>query len=333
MATTRLTDIVQVESFEKAVEGKITENSKLRQSGIVVPDQRIIKKAQTAGFNGVLPFWKPTAGGEAATMNDDPAVAGTPAKVQQGSMTARMLQRALAFEAMDIADYASDSDAIAYAASEFARLWVADEESAILAILAGLLADNAANDSGDMIHDVSVATGSQVLLGGTVLGHARKQLGDAGGELKYLFAHSDVVNNLRIAEPNAFVPASQTNIGLETYQGYVVVETDNVGVNTTTEDYPVYTTYFTGGGLFGYGAGSFGSEALAQVRDEFAGNFSGKETIISRRRYLVHPFGFSNIVAPTNGVSQANSELDNAATWNRVISRKAIPLVAVKTNG
>ncbi|EPR15400.1 hypothetical protein M527_25030 [Sphingobium indicum IP26] len=246
-----------------------------------------------------------------------------------------MIQRALAFEAMDLADFASDSDAIAYAAGEFARLWTADEETSVLAILAGILADNAANDSSDMIHSVSIGTGTigaANLLGGTVLSNARKQLGDIGSDLKFLFAHSDVVNNLRAAEPNAFVPASKTDIGMETYQNYVVIETDNVGKAGTT-NYPVYTTYFTGSGLIGYGAGDFGSNALAQVRDEFAGSFSGKETLISRRRYILHPFGFTNGEAPENGVSQTNTELSTADTWDRVISRKSIPLVAVKTNG
>ena len=123
MATTRLTDIVLVKTFAKIVESKITENSKFRQSGLIVSDPRIVTKANTAGFEGTLPFWKPIAGGEAATMNDDPTSKGTPAKVEQGSMTARMIQRALSFAAMDLADYASDSDAIEYAAGEFARLW------------------------------------------------------------------------------------------------------------------------------------------------------------------------------------------------------------------
>ncbi len=335
MATTRLTDIVLVKTFAKIVESKITENSKFRQSGLIVSDPRIVTKANTAGFEGTLPFWKPIAGGEAATMNDDPTSKGTPAKVEQGSMTARMIQRALSFAAMDLADYASDSDAIEYAAGEFARLWTADEESTVLAILRGIIADNTANDSGDMVKNVSRSTGTidaTNKFGGSTLIEARKQLGDVGGELKFIFAHSDIVNNLRAAEPNAFVPASQTNIGLETYMGYGVIETDNAGIGGTT-NYPVYTTYVTGSGLFGYGAGSFGENALAQVRDEFAGNFSGQETVISRRRYILHPFGFTNKEAPTNGVSQANAELEVAGTWDRVISRKSIPLVAVRTNG
>lgn len=335
MATTRLTDIVPVKTFAKIVEGKVTENSKFRQSGLITTDARITSKAQTAGFEGTLPQWKPLPGGEAETMNDDPSVRGVPGKVEQVVMTARMIQRAKAIAAMDLTDYASDSDAIAYAATELARLWQTDEDSAVIAILKGLLADNVANDGGDMVSARHVTSGTIAaanVFGWDAVIAARKQLGDLGGELQFMIAHSDVVNNLRAKEPNAFVPASQTDIGLEKYGKYAIVETDNWAVEGTT-NFPVYTTVFAGSGLLGYGAGSFGENALAQVRDEFAGNFSGQETIISRRRYILHPFGFSNKAPASNGVSQSNAELSASATWDRVVSRKAVPLVAIKTNG
>lgn len=335
MATTRLTDVVPVKTFAKIVEGKITENSKFRQSGIITTDPRITNKAQTAGFEGSLPQWKPLPGGEATTMSDDPASKGVPGKVEQVNMTARMIQRARSIAAMDITDYASDSEAIAYAASEIARLWLSDEESAVIAILNGLLADNAANDSKDMVLEKHLTTGTITeanKLNWDNLITGRQQLGDTGNQLTFLFAHSDVVNNLRKKEPNAFVPASATDIGLEKYGKYSIIETDNFGVGGTT-NFPIYTSFLAGPGLFGYGAGSFGDTALAQVRDEFAGDFSGQETIISRRRYILHPFGFSNKTAAANGVSQTNSELSTAATWDRVVTRKAVPLVAIKTNG
>ncbi len=65
---------------------------------------------------------------------------------------------------------------------------------------------------------------------------------------------------------------------------------------------------------FAYAAGSFGEQALAQVRDELAGYGSGQETILTRRRYIMHPLGFTNQVAPTNGVSQTNAELGTDLT-------------------
>ena len=55
---------------------------------------------------------------------------------------------------------------------------------------------------------------------------------------------------------------------------------------------------------------------------------------MSRRKYLLQPLGFTNKVAPTNSVSQTNTELATAATWDRVVSsRKMVPLVQIKTNG
>lgn len=333
MAVTRLTDHVAVKTFAKVLEDKILSNSKIRQSGLITTDPRITTKAQTAGFEGVLPFWKRPAGGTSTNMSDDPTSKFTPKAVTQGSMTARMIQRVEGFSAMDIADYVDGSDALEYAYGEFARMWVEDEEAALIAIVKGLLADNVANDSGDMLKNVSVGTGSKVNFSIATYIEARKQLGDLGGNIKHLIAHSDVINNLRAAEPNAFVPASQTKLGLEQFAGLNVIETDNLGVDTTTANYPKYDLWLAGDGLFGYGAGSFGDTALAQVRDELAGDGSGQETIISRRRYILHPFGFSNKTAPTNGISQTNNELGTAATWDRVVDRKAVPLVIVRTNG
>lgn len=336
MAYTRLTDVVPVKTFAAIVEGKIIENSKFRQSGIVVNDARVqAKVAGTKGFETTLPFWNAPSGGEADTVSDDASVKSTPRKVTQGSQTARIMTRALPFAAMDIADYASDSAAIEYAASNFARLWVSDEELALIASLKGVLADNVANDASDMLFNKSITTGTIATankMSGNLLIDARRQMGDLGSSLTFIVMHSDVVNNLRQLEGNAFVPASTTNIGFDTYFGYRIVETDNVGVDTTVASYPVYTSYLCAPGIFGYGSQAVDG-ALVSVRDELAGNGSGQETILSRRRYALHPLGMTNKTAPTNGISQANSELSAAATWDRVMLRKMIPLVAIKTNG
>lgn len=335
MAVTKIVDTVPVKSFTALVEAKLAENSKFRLSGLVGTDPRVTAKAQVAGLETQLREWKRPAGGEATSASDDETSKLVAGKVEQVSMTARVIQRSKSFSAMDIADYVSDADAIQYAAGEFARLRVADEESALLATLSGVLADNLANDFGDMIKNLSIITGTIAAankFGSTTLAQARTSLGDAAGQCKIMVAHSDVVNNLRALEPNAFVPASQTNIGLETYQGNIVVETDNMGINTGTANYPIYTTYFAGPQLFAYASCPI-ENALVQYRDEAAGDGSGMETILNRFRYLLPILGFTNKVAPTNGVSQTNAQLATAATWDRVSARKTIPLIAIRTNG
>lgn len=334
MATTKLTDIVPVKMFSNLVESKIVEQSAFRQSGVVGVDPAITAKAQTAGLELSLRRWKRVSGAEAATVSDDDTVKFSPSKVQQNAQTARMISRALGFSAMDIANYVSDADAIAYAVSELTRLRLLDEESTLLNMLTGILADNVANDASDMLKAVHITTGTIAaanLINKDTLLTGRKTMGDKGGDLKTLVMHSDVVNNLRAAEPNAFIQTSKTDIGLYNYLGWNVIETDSVGKAGTT-NYPIYTTYMAGNDLFAYASAPV-DNALVQVRDELAGNGSGMETVLNRFRYLLAPYGVSNIVAPTNGVSQTNAELAAAATWDRIEVRKAIPLVALKTNG
>lgn len=340
MSVTRLTDVIPVKQFSAVIEAQLTENCKFRQSGVVGTDPRIEAKAQAAGLECVLREWKRVAQGEANSANDDPANKIVPQNVAQQGMTARILSRVLSFSAMEITDFISDADAIDFAVSELVRLRLADQESTLIASLNGILLDAAANHvvagSSDMLTDVSITTGTIAaanLLDKNKLILGRGKMGDKGENLKTLVMHSDVANNLRLNEPNAFIPTSKTDIGLSSYLGWNVVETDQIGKGGTAS-YPIYTTYMCGDGLFAYAAAPVSEvSALAEFRDEFAGGGSGQTTIFNRFRYLLHPYGYSNSVVPTNGVSQANAELAAAATWTRVAQRKAIPLVGIKTNG
>lgn len=331
MPTTRIENTVPVTTIEALIEAKLTENSKFRQSGIVqATDTRIQKLVQTAGFETTLRDWKRPAGGEATSQNDDPTDKAVPKAVLQGKMLARIIARTLSFSAMDIADVASDADAIAFAASELGRLRVADEESTVLAILEGIVAKGGA----EFVHNAAITTGTigdDNKMSIAQLLNGRRKLGDMGGQLSAIGMHSDIVNNLRAKEPNAFIPASQTKLGLETFAGVSIIETDNL-IKAGTTPFPIYTNYFFGPGLFAYGGASV-EKAIVTIRDELAGGGSGEETVLNRFRYALHPYGFSNDEEPANNVSQTNTELKNADTWSKVADRKAIPVVAIKTNG
>lgn len=332
MATTRITNVTSIKKFTDVVEAKLVANSKFRQAGIVYTDPRISAKAATAGLEVTLREWLRPTGGSASAATDNPADKLALRNLSQAAMVARVIQRADGFSAMELADYASDSDAVNFAISQFVRLRDEDEQSVILNILAGIMADNAANDSGDMVKDTALGTGSILaanLLNQTTLINARATMGDMGGSLDTLIMHSDVVNYLRKQEGNAFVPASKTDIGLDTYLGYKVVETDSAPVSGSGT-YAKYTTYLAGKGLFGYAPCSV-DKPIEETRDPLAGNGSGEDTVICRWRYLMHPAGFDNATAGA-GATQTNAELATAGTWDRKVARKAVPLVKIVTN-
>lgn len=340
MAVTKLTDVVTPKVFAAVAEAKLLENSKIRQSGIAVTDARFeISK----GFEVTVPFWRHPAGGEAQSQGGDEAVNGTASKVTQGSMTARVLSRANAFSAMNIASYATGAEAIDFAAGEFGRLRVADEETAMLAILKGIEGANvanrlAANTSGkanDMIVNKAITTGTiaaQHKMSKDVLLAGRASMGDRGSDLTAVIMHSDLVNALRAAEPNAFIPTSLTNITLDKYLGYLIIETDNAPVDTTVNNYPVYTSFMVGSGLFAY-ANGVQDHPLEDVRNPAGGSWSGVDTVVNRFRYMLHAYGYQASGVPVNEVSLTNAELATATNWTRCVDRKAVPLTILKTNG
>lgn len=340
MAITKLTDIVTPKVFAAVAEAKLLENSKIRQAGIAVTDARF---ELSKGFETTIPFWRHPAGGEAQSQGGDETVNGTASKVTQGSMTARVLSRANAFSAMNIASYATGAEAIDFAAGEFGRLRVSDEESTMLAVLKGIELANVANrvaagatgKASDMIVDKSITTGTvgaankmskDVFLAG------RSSLGDRGGDLNAVIMHSDLVNSLRAQEPNAFIPTSLTNITLDRYLGYLIIETDNAPVDRTDATRPIYTSYMVGQALFAY-ANGVQDHPLEDVRNAAGGSWSGVDTVVNRFRYMLHAYGYQALGVPANGVSLTNAELAVGENWTRCVDRKAVPLTILKTNG
>ena len=73
----------------------------------------------------------------------------------------------------------------------------------------------------------------------------------------------------------------------------------------------------------------YGGTGYQQQRDDLA---RGVDILIERKSWLLHPFGFAVDATPT-GDSFSLTELRAAATWNRVVPRKTVPMAFLKTNG
>ena len=327
MATFRLSDAVVPSAFNALVNGAVVEKSELRKSGLILNTPEFDALAKGTGFVANLPFWNAISHVEADSVNDDPTAKLAPRKVGQGNQIARRYHRAMAFSTMDLLRSVTGGDATAYVVSDLARLWADDEEALAIAMLSGIIADDA-----NMVHNVSVTTGTakNLDLNTIIMAGPTTQMGLAARSLNTLVVHPTVFAGLQAQEGNAFVPASKTDIGLATYAGYKLVQSENLPVDTTTPGFPIYTSYLMGSNVFGYG---LGDTSIAFQRDELAGNGSGEETVVSRRAFVMHVNGYKCDATPANGVTLVNSEVDDATSWTRVVDRKAVALAAIKTNG
>ena len=338
MATVQLADIYNPLVFEAAVQEKQVELNRFIQSGVAVVDPQLTAMASVGGNIGELPFYKPLGTEEPNYSTDNPATLSTPAKITSSKMIYRLAAQNKSWSTMDLARELALEDPMGEITGRIGQYWATNNEKRIIQSVRGLIADNVANDSGDMLFDISVASNGTVTDANRISGDAVidtvQTLGDHGQLLTAMAMHSVVLSRLKKLNLIDFIPDARGEVNIPTYQGKVVVEDDSlVGVSYGTT--PVNIYYYTilfGAGEFRLGEGQ-PLNPSAIDREEAAGNGGGQDIIYSRRSDIIHPLGFQFTSASVAGQSATQAELATAANWNRVYERKNVPLAVLKSNG
>lgn len=336
MATTRLSDIIDVKVFRDLPQVDGPEKTAFFDAGIVTRNGLLDEIASGPGKIVELPFWNDLDGSvEVNYSTDNPASSATPQKINQGSQIAR---KAFVNQGWQAADLASEL-AMGGTAMEairartdryFARQW----QRRLVAACNGLLADNVAANSGDMVVNVAAeATGSQTAdtrFNRDAFTEAAFTMGDAKSGLTAIAVHSAVHKQMVKNDDIVYIPDSQGQLTIPTYMGLRVIVDDGMTVTAGTTSGFKYTSVLFGAGAFGYGVGS--PEVPVEVdRGAAAGDGGGIETLWVRNTWLLHPFGFQQTGTPA-GVSFTNTELQAATSWARVLDRKLIPMAFLVTN-
>ena len=337
MATTRLSDIIDVTVFRDLPPVNGPEKTAFYDSGVVTRNALLDELASAAGKTAELPFWKDLDGSiELNYSDDDPSNTATPQKVVQGEQVAR---KAFVNQGWQAADLASELALGARAIDQvrnrtdtyFTRQW----QRRLVATTNGIIADNVANDGGDMVVDVAAeAIASQdagTKFNRDAFVEATNTLGDRYDELSAISVHSAVYSQMVKNDDIDFIPDSEGNLVIPTYLGLRVIVDDGMNVEAGSTDGFKFTSVLFGAGAFGFGVGS--PEVPVEVeRYADQGNGGGIETLWVRETYVLHPFGFKATGTPSNGITFTQAELATAGTVDRVIERKNIPLAFLVTN-
>jgi hypothetical protein len=336
MATTRLSDIIDVTVFQDLPQVDGPEKTAFFESGIVTRNGMLDTLANSPGKIAELPFWNDLDGSVEVNYSDDnPANSATPQKIVQGEQIAR---KAFVNQGWQAADLASElamggtaMDAIrAKVDRYFSRQW----QRRLVASANGILADNVANDSGDMTVDVAAeAVASQTAdtkFNRDVFTEAVYTMGDAATDLSAIAVHSAIMAQMVKNDDIVYIPDSQGRLTIPTYMGLHVIVDDGMTVTAGTTDGFKYTSVIFGSGAFGYGVGA--PETPVEVEREAAqGNGGGIETLWVRNTWILHPFGFQATGTPV-GESFTDTELALATSFDRVLDRKLVPMSFLVTN-
>lgn len=336
MATTRISDIIVPEVFFNYMSKDTTEKTELFRSGILRPDGELAAKLGGGGRTFQVPFWRDLDNTESGIASDDPSAFATAGTISTGKDIARRQIRTRAWSTADLAGVLAGSDPLARIQSRVTAYWDRQFQRILVSTLTGLFADNVANDSADMVNDISndsssAAVATELVSAESIIDTAHT-MGDGFDAFRVLVMHSKVVKRLQKLNLIDYIPDSEGRINFATYLGYRVVIDD--GVRTVTGSNRVkYWTYMVGDNAMAWSEVPVDMPVETQ-REPLAGNGMGMEYLITRRQFVMHPYGIKFTDSSVTGNFPSNSDLQASANWDRVYSeRKQIPIAALVTNG
>jgi hypothetical protein len=201
-------------------------------------------------------------------------------------------------------------------------------QQVLISSLTGVLLDNVANDSSDMVVNVAVETSAgAVKFDGSLFIDGQATFGDAIGQLSGIAMHSNTYNYLKKTDNISFEKQSNGATEITTYRGLPVIVDDSLPKRAGTTSGYVYTTYLFGNGAFGFGQGQ-APVPTETDRDSLA----GEDILITRNHFVMHPRGIKFTSGSVAGTFPTNTELAAAANWNRVYERKNCRIAAIIHN-
>lgn len=327
MPATKIADVIVPEVFNPYVIERTATLTELALGGIIGRDPQFDELARSGGRVLEMPFWKDLTGAD-DVLSDSSSLSVN--VINSGKDIAILHARGKAWGVNDLAKALSGDDPMRAIGDLVAAYWVRKQQDLLISVLKGVIADNVAANSGDMVKDVAIEAGNSAvaanLIGPEAVIDAATTMGDAANRLSAIAMHSVPFSRLQKQNVIVYQTAANADIRFPTYLGHRVIVDDSLPRVAGSTNGFKYTSY-----LFGEGAIALG-EGMAPVPVETdRDSLGGEDILITRRHFLLHPRGISWTGAtnafPTNAACEA------ATAWARVYERKNVRIAALVTNG
>jgi hypothetical protein len=336
MSTTRISDTIVPEVFNSYMSKNTVQKMAFYGAGVLRSDEDLASKLAGGGRTFNVPFWKDLDDEESDPGSDDPDSHAIPGTIGTGKDVAVRQFRTRGWSTANLTAELAGADPMQRISSRVSDYWARQFDDIAIATARGVFADNAANDSGDMIHDISTdavgAPAAAELFSAEAVSAAAQTMGDQKQKLNLIVMHSVVQTRLTDLDLIDFRPDSEGKMWHEYYRGFRVLVSDKVPAIAGTNRVR-YHSYLFGGEVFGWA--THDPEKPVEVEsDPSAGDGAGVETLWTRRQFAIHPYGIKWTDNTVSGIFPTNAELALAANWDRVYpERKQIPMALLITNG
>jgi hypothetical protein len=188
--------------------------------------------------------------------------------------------------------------------------WDRQYQKALFASVQGVIADNVANDSGDMVKDITGETNKAISSDAVI--DTLTKMGDSIDNITAIAMHSVPYATLQKDNIITFEPTNVQDIGWGTYLGKTVIVDDSLKVSSTYWNVLFKARAFMSG---------FSAMGYVQAETDRSPEISGGATTLYTRRVLaMHPAGFAWIEGSLSKTFPSYTDLKAAAHWNRVAS-------------
>jgi hypothetical protein len=332
MAETKITNIIQPEIYTPYVMERSIYLNRFVQSGVMVQNPEInIRLAQgNSTFN--IPYWNDfTHDSEIPSET----VAVTTNNITADKIIGRKQWRQHKVGANAMSAVAAGEDPMMAIGNRSAQWWARQDQADIVAFTRGVIADNVANDSGDLVNDIAIEDGVNATAANKISSSAVidtiSLFGDHGQEIGAIAMHS--IPYYRLVDLNLidFTPESTQNIGFGTYMGLTVIVDDNIyKVAGTTSGYKYWNILYKPGALQ-WGETTELYVPVEMERDENTGG--GRDYLHERKVFCVAATGFTWVETTVAGEYPTNAELADADNHDRKYNLKNCGISVLITNG
>ena len=325
-----IADIIVPETFTPYIVEQSVKSLALFHSGVITTNEILQAAASSGGQTINVPFWRDLGTPEPNISTDALGTSATPKRVNAGAMVARISNLNQGWESADLANELAGADATVAIQDRVSDYWARVFQKRLLASAVGVMADSAANHSGDMVIVKDEAFKS------THITETVMTMGENFAKICGMAVHPKIYGKLvdsKEADGSSaiqFRAIEGTSLVIPTYRGMALI-IDKDLPTTGSGGTATYTTILFGAGAFGMAAGT-PKNPVGVDRKEADANGGGSESLWSRVSPIIHPFGYKWIDTAVVSKSPTLAELQDATNWARVSSdRESVPLAFLTT--
>ena len=321
-----LADLIQKDQWKREVLRQTLEKSVLWNSGLIVNDAELTKMMQAnVGTSFEFDYFNDIGDDEANLSDDSNTKVGTK-KITTGKERATASFRNQAWGEKSITkNLSATGDALAAITGRVGAYWGRQMDRTTIAIINGIIADNIANNASDMVNG---QTGKSIDIG--MILDTIQTAGDASDMLGGMITHSAIRTKLK---KDGVTDKIYSDKGIYLYEALaglrlLITDTTPSGTKIPSGAAGDYLSYIVGTSALGYGEGT-PEMPTELVRDGKSGNGGGETSLINRKHFAIHPYGFDFQSASVAGLTPTNAEYEDVANWKRKAHRKRVPIAAL----